>query len=181
VDNSPLKPRLSARPFPVPAAGSAEAPARGRPARPIRFTPSRIEPVAPRPVEHTVPADQPSIAARGFVWLLVAAGWAVFVAWWVIVLQRESLRSFGLALGLLGATLATSTVGMMLWTRYNIHIARNGKRGKSSLYIPMLFEHDTLGRPLELPAQDLARTAPEVRVVLRGGVKAYIAVEAGEL
>jgi len=116
-----------------------------------------------------------------FVWLLVAAGWAVFVVWWVIVLQRESVRSFGIALGLLGATLGTSTVGMMLWTRYNIRIARKGKRGRSSLYIPMLFEHDTLGRPLELPAQDLARTAPEVRVVLRGGVKSYIAVAEEEL
>ena len=181
MDDSELKPRASARPFPVPAAGSAGAPARGRPARPIRFTPSRTEPIAPRPVEHTTPADQPSIAARVFVWLLVAAGWAVFVGWWVIVLQRESVRSFGVALGLLGATLAASTIGMMLWTRYNIRIARKGKRGKSSLYIPMLFEHDTLGRPLEFPAQDLARTAPEVRVVLQGGVKSYVAVEAGEL
>ena len=116
-----------------------------------------------------------------FVWLLVAAGWAVFAGWWVIVLQRESVRSFGVALGLLGATLATCTIGMMLWTRYNIRIARTGKRGMSSLYLPMLFERDTLGRPLEFPAQDLARTAPEVRVVLRGWVKSYIAVEAGEL
>ena len=97
------------------------------------------------------------------------------------MLQRESPRSFGIALGLLGLTLTASAVGMTLWIHHNIRIARKGKRGKSSLYIPMLFEHDTLGRPLELPAQDLARTAPEVRVVLRGGVKSYVAVEAGEL
>ena len=119
--------------------------------------------------------------ARLFVWLLVGAGWGVFVAWWVIVLRRETLRSFGVALGVLGLTLTVSAVGMMLWTHHNLRIARKGKRGKSSLYIPMVFEHDTLSRPLDLPAQDFARTAPEVRVVLRGGVKAYIAVEAEEL
>jgi hypothetical protein len=181
VDDSQLKPRASARPFSTPHAGSAEAPARGRPTRPIRFTPSRTEPIAPPAVEHHAPAEQPALAGRLFVWLLVAAGWGVFVAWWAIVLQRETLRSFGVALGLLGLTVATSAVGMTLWTRHNIRIARKGKRGKSSLYIPMLFEHDTLGRPLDLPAEDLARSAPEVRVILRGGTKVYIAVEEGEL
>ena len=115
------------------------------------------------------------------MWLLVAAGWGVFAAWWVIVLQRETLRSFGVALGLLGATLATSAIGMTLWTRHNKRLALKGKRGKSSLYIPMVFERDTLGRPLELPAQDLARTAPEVRVVVRGGVKAYLIADGEEL
>jgi hypothetical protein len=36
----------------------------------------------------------------------------------------------------------------------------------------MRWEHDALGRPLELPAP--ARSASEVRVVLRGGIKAYV-------
>ena len=53
---------------------------------------------------------------------------------------------------------------MTFWTRHNIRIARKGKRGKSSLYIPMVFERDTLGRPLELPEQEIARSAAEVRV-----------------
>ena len=70
---------------------------------------------------------------------------------------------------------------MTLWTRHNIRIARKGKRGNSSLYIPMVFERDTLGRPLDLPERNLARTASEVRVVLRGGVKAYIIADAEEL
>jgi hypothetical protein len=167
---------MSARPTPSSTAGSAEAPARGRSTRPIRFTPSRTDPIAPPPLEQHAPAKQASIAARLLVWLLVGAGWSVFAAWWVIVLQRESVRAFGVALGLLAATLATSAVGMTLWTRHNIRLARKGKRGMSSLYIPMLWERDTLGRPLELPAREIARTAPEVRVVLRDGVKAYIAV-----
>ena len=70
---------------------------------------------------------------------------------------------------------------MTLWTLQKIRIARKCKRGKSSLYIPMVLNRETLGRPLDLPARDIARTAPEVRIVLRAGVKAYIAVDEEEL
>jgi len=180
VDDSQFQPRSTARVLPASAAGGADAPARARP-RPIRFTPSRTDPIAPPPVDQNAPVEQPALVSRAFVWLLVTAGWGVFVAWWVIVLQRESLRSFGVALGLVAATLATSALAMTLWTRHNIRIARKGKRGSSSLYIPMVFERDTLGRPLDLPEQNLVRTASEMRVVLRGGVKAYIIADAEEL
>lgn len=149
--------------------------------RPIRFTPSRTEPIAPPPLEQVAPNAPSSLAARVLVWLFVGSGWAVFAAWWVIVLQRESIRSFGTALGLLGATLGASALGMTLWTRHNIRIARNGKRGKSSLYIPMVFERDTLGRPLVFPDDDAVRTAAEVRLVLRGDAKAYVVADGEEL
>ena len=112
---------------------------------------------------------------------MVAAGWAVFIAWWVIVLQRESWQSFGFALGLLGTTVVGAAVATALWTNHNLRIARRGKRGKSSLFIPMVFEHDTLGRPLALPDAGVARSASEVRVVLRDGVKAYVVPDAEEL
>lgn len=105
----------------------------------------------------------------------------MFVAWWAVVLQRESPRSLGVALGLLVAVLVASAVATMLWTWHNIRLARNGKRGMSSLYIPMVWERDTLGRPLQLPRADIARTASEVRVVMKGGTKAYVVVEAEEL
>ena len=119
--------------------------------------------------------------SRLAAWLLITAGWGVFVAWWAIVLRRESMRSLGVALGLLAAMLVASALGMTLWTRHNIRIARKGKRGKTSLYIPMTWERDTLGRQLELPGQDIARAAAEVRVVVRGGVKAYIVAGGEEL
>ena len=98
----------------------------------------------------------------------------MFVSWWIIVLQRESLRSFTVALALLGATIAASVIIMRLWTWHNIRIATRGKRGTSSRFIPMQWERDTLGRTLDLPPVGEARTAPEVRVVLRDGVKAYV-------
>jgi hypothetical protein len=105
----------------------------------------------------------------------------VFAAWWVIVLYRESARSLGVALGVLAAMLATSTVLMWIWTRHNIRIAKKGKRGRSSLFIPMEWKHDTLGRPMTLPGADVARSAPEVRVVLTGNTKSYVVVDSEEL
>ena len=106
--------------------------------------------------------------------LLVTLGWLVFASWWAIVVQREKMAALGTALGLLAAILVTSAVAMSLWTRHNIRLARKGSRGRSSLYIPMRWERDTLGRPLSLPEPAVARTAAEVRVVLRDGVKAYL-------
>jgi len=43
------------------------------------------------------------------------------------------------------------------------------------------WERDTLGRRLELPPEGIACTTPEVRVVLKDGVKAYVVVDAEEL
>ena len=175
---------------PLPSSGSpfasqsAAAPPGVRlthPVGPIRFTPSRVAPIGlPAPLEHA-PAAVPSIIGQVGVWVLVALGWAVFVAWWAVVLQRESARSFGVALGLLAATLLASATAMSLWTRHNIRVALRGKRGMSSLYIPMRWERDALGRPLDLPAPEIVRTAAEVRVVLRGSTKAYLIADAEDL
>ena len=115
------------------------------------------------------------------MWAFVTFGWVVFVAWWAIVLQRESLRSFGVALGLLGVMVVTSAVAMAVWTRHNIRLAQRGKRGKSSRYIPMHWERDTLGRQLELPATGVVRVAAEVRVEIRDGAKAYVVANRGKL
>jgi hypothetical protein len=149
--------------------------------RPIQFTPSRTEPVQPRPIEHAASTERPSLIARVSTWIALAVGWAIFAAWWAIVLQRESARSLGVALSLLAAVLVVSGVATALWTWHNVRVARNGKRGMASRYIPMVWERDTLGRPLQLPQADLARTASEVRVVMKGGAKAYVVVDAEEL
>ena len=161
------------------AAGALPRP---RSARHIQFTPSHTELVAP-PTRATPisKADKPSIIGRLGVWVLVTFGWALFATWWIIVLQRESARSLGVALGFLGATLVAIAVAMEFWTRHNIRVARRGKRGKSSLYIPMHWDQDTLGRQLELPASDVMRVAAEVRVELRGGAKAYVVANEGRL
>ena len=108
-------------------------------------------------------------------------GWTIFVAWWGLVLQRETARSLGVAFGLVAALLTICVIAMMTWTSYNIRLARKAKRRQSNREVVICWERDTLGRRLELPAGELACTAPEVRVVLKGGVKAYIAVDPEEL
>lgn len=177
------------RPGPLPPRGpstfasqsAAGALSHARPARHIQFTPSHTALVVPPTLATSLSATaRPSVIGTIAVWTFVALGWTVFAAWWVIVLQRESARSFGVALGLLAATLVTSAVAMALWTRHNIRVARRGKRGKSSLYIPMQWERDTLGRPLELPVAEDVCMAAEVRVVLRDGAKAYVVPEEEE-
>jgi hypothetical protein len=70
---------------------------------------------------------------------------------------------------------------MLAWTSYNIRLARKATRRQSNRPVVIRWERDTLGRRLELPAGGVACTAPEVRVVLKDGVKAYIAVDPEEL
>jgi hypothetical protein len=91
------------------------------------------------------------------------------------------MRSLGIAFGLLAATLATCVLVMMGWTNYNIRLARKAKRRQSNRPVVLHWERDALGRRLELPAADVACTAPEVRIVLTRGVKAYVPVDPDEL
>ena len=112
---------------------------------------------------------------RFAVWVLIAAGWAIFAAWWVVVLRRETVQALGFALGVLAAIVVGCALAMSLWTRHNMRIARNGKRGNSSLFIPMQWKCDVLGRPIELPPRAVATTAADIRVVMRDGVKVYVA------
>jgi len=182
VDDPKAGPRSSVRSPAI--AHAAQHPAgtatRARPPRPIRFTPSRTEPI-PAPATPHAAAETSPLIGRLAVWTLIAIGWAIFIAWWVIVLRQESMRSFGVALGLLAATVLVSALATSLWTHHNMRIARRGKRGLSSMYIPVTWERDTLGRPLELPPMAIARTAREVRVVMNGNAKAYVVPDAEEL
>ena len=114
-------------------------------------------------------------------WIAIAVGWTTFVAWWAIVLRQETPHSLGVAFGLLATTLGVCVIAMLTWTSYNIRLARKATRRQSNRPVTIRWEHDTLGRRLELPAADVAGTAPEVRVVLKDGVKAYIAVDPEEL
>ena len=98
------------------------------------------------------------------------------------MLQRESVRSLGVASGLIATLLSICVITMAAWTSYNKRLARKAPRRRhSNRHIPIRWERDTLGRRLELPAGELACTAPEVRVVLNDGVKAYIVVDTEEL
>lgn len=98
----------------------------------------------------------------------------IFAAWWVVVLQRESVQALGFAFGVLVTIVVSCAFAMTLWTRHNMRIARNGRRGNSSLFIAMHWKCDVLGRPVEMPARPVLTTASDVRVVMRDGVKVYV-------
>ena len=185
VDHQTTGPRAPAGPatFVQPGSHAAGAGTRVRPVRPIRFTPSRTEPIQPPShVERASTEQQPSLIARIAAWSAIAVGWSIFITWWTIVLQRESARSLGVAFGLIAALLTICVITMMAWTSYNKRLARRAtRRRQSNRDIRIRWERDTLGRPLELPAGELACTAQEVRVVLHDGAKAYITVDPEEL
>ena len=177
VDDSRFEPRLLERLFPIAWFAVAGSQTRVRPTRPIAFTPSRVEPIPPAPRPERSPTDEPSATTRvaqAGVWVLIAVGWLVFASWWAIVLRRERIEALAYALGVLAVIIVACAGAMSLWTRHNLRIARKGKRGRSSLFIPMRWEHDALGRPIELPALGVARAAPDVRIVVRNGVKTYV-------
>lgn len=178
VDDSRFAPALAARLFPFAFSTAAGAPVRTRPGRHIPFEPlPRLTPSAPPPP--VGPPEHPTTAtrlARLGVWLLLALGWAVFAAWWVIVLRRESIAALTRAGLVLAAIIVVCGVVMSAWTRYNMWVARRGMRGRSSRYIPMQWERDTLGRPLHLPEGGLAYSASELQIVLRDGAKSYVVV-----
>lgn len=97
------------------------------------------------------------------------------------MLRRESERSLDIAFGLVAATLAICLIGTVAWTRYNIRLARKAPRRNSNREVLIHWERDTLGRRLVLPPEEIACRAPEVRVVLKDGAKAYIVVDPEEL
>ena len=108
--------------------------------------------------------------------MLLALGWAVFAAWWAIVLRRESVAALTRAGVVLAAIIVVCAAVMSVWTRYNMWVARRGMRGRSSRYIPMQWERDTLGRTLHLPEGGLVHSACELQIVLRDGTKSYVVV-----
>ena len=177
MDDSRLEPRGFARLFPASWLAVAGSQPRTRPNRPISFTPSRVEPIAPPPPaperqEQPTPSDK---VARLGIWALIGVGWAIFAAWWVIVLQRETTQALGFALGVLVAIVATCAVAMALWTRHNMRIAAKGKRGNSSLFIAMQWKCDVLGRPISIPPRPVLTTAADIKIIMRDGVKVYVA------
>ena len=178
VDDSRFVPTLAARLFPFAFSATVGGPARTRPGRHIPFeTHPRLTPSAPPP--SVVPPGQPTAGARLArlgVWVLLALGWAVFAAWWTIVLQRESVAALTRAGAVLAVIIVMCAVVMSVWTRYNMWVARRGMRGRSSRYIPMQWERDTLGRTLHLPEGGLAHSAAELQIVLRDGTKSYVVV-----
>jgi hypothetical protein len=105
-------------------------------------------------------------------------GWFLFVYWWDEVTQGaasvEMLAYSGAALATAAIALAAMTT---LWIRHNVKVARRGKRGRVTAYLPPQIDRDRLGRRLLLPPRRELLEAQVLRLEVDENGKAYLGEE----
>jgi len=124
--------------------------------------------------------DQSLEASSGpqrFRWILRivggVAGWVWFFYWWYLVTQETPLRvveHVGVQMSALVVAVPLCAAG---WIMHNLKLARRGKRGLASRYVPPRFTHDVAGRTLELSELSTSRTEAHVFVRIKGDAKQY--------
>ena len=114
----------------------------------------------------------PKICAR---LLSIFIGWFLFVYWWDEVTQGEATVEI---LAYTGAALATAVITLAamttLWVRHNVKVARQGKRGRVTAYLPPRIDRDRLGRRLWLPPRREVLEARVLRLEVDENSKAYL-------
>ena len=107
--------------------------------------------------------------------LSIFFGWFLFIYWWDEVTQGEAtvdmLAYTGAALAMAVIALAAMTT---LWVRYNVRVARQGKRGRVTAYLPPQIDRDRLGRRLLLPPRRELLEAQVLRLEVDENGKAYL-------
>jgi hypothetical protein len=116
----------------------------------------------------------PSPASRAVQAVVAVGGWILFVFWWFVVLQRETIASFWsstLAPVLWGvAAIAAVTA---LWILHNRRLARKGRRGTVTRYTVPVFTADLLGRPLRFTDPRTLRTSDQIILTATAEEKVY--------
>ena len=114
----------------------------------------------------------PKICAR---LLSIFIGWFLFVYWWDEVTQGEATVEI---LAYTGAALAVAVIALAamttLWVRHNVKVARQGKRGRVTAYLPPRIDRDRLGRRLWLPPRREVLEARVLRLEVDENSKAYL-------
>jgi len=107
--------------------------------------------------------------------LSIFFGWFLFIYWWDEVTQGqatvEMLAYSGAALAMAVIALAAMTT---LWVRYNVRVARQGKRGRVTAYLPPRIARDRLGRRLWLPPRRELLEAQVLRLEIDANGKTYL-------
>jgi len=117
---------------------------------------------------------------RAFHTLVAIAGWALFVYWWWLVVQRVSAHEIRFTLLVIGIALGVILVLTALWVVHNIRIFRI--RGPRQQMRPVAQDssHDTVGRNVQFPAvPEDCLSAAVVHVRIRDGAKLYLPATAG--
>jgi len=107
--------------------------------------------------------------------LSIFFGWFLFIYWWDEVTQGEATVAM---LAYTGAALAMAVIALAamttLWVRYNVRVARQGKRGRVTAYLPPRIDRDRLGRRLLLPPRRELLEAQVLRLEIDENGKAYL-------
>jgi hypothetical protein len=110
--------------------------------------------------------------------LSIVCGWFLFVYWWDEVTQGEAIVEM---LAYTGAALATAVITLAaittLWVRHNVKVAREGKRGRVTAYLPPQIDRDRLGRRLWLPPRPELLEAQVLRLEVDKNGKFYLGEE----
>jgi hypothetical protein len=123
--------------------------------------------------ESTNPS-QAGPARRVFHTLVAVAGWVLFVYWWWLVFRRADGDEIRSTLIFIALTLAAIVLLTMIWAIHNARIFQ--ARGPRRQVRPVTpdFSHDSVGRPVELPAvPEECLSAGIVEIRIRGDAKVY--------
>lgn len=107
--------------------------------------------------------------------LSIVFGWFLFVYWWDEVTQGQATAEM---LAYTGAALATAVMALAamttLWVRHNVKVARQGKRGRVTAYLPPRVDRDRLGRRIVLPPRRELLEAQVLRLEVDENSKVYL-------
>ena len=119
---------------------------------------------------------------RAFHTLVAIAGWALFVYWWWLVVQRVSAHEIRFTLLVIGIALGVILVLTALWVVHNVRIFRIRGPRQQMRSVAQDSSHDTVGRNVQFPeVPEDCLSAAVVHVRIRDGVKLYLpAAAAGE-
>lgn len=127
-----------------------------------------------QPDRESTNPSQAGAGRRVFHTLIALAGWVLFVYWWWLVFRRVDGDEIRSTLIFIALTLTAIVLLTVIWALHNARIFRaRGPRRQVRAVTPD-FSHDSIGRPVELPAvPEECLSAGIVEVVIRGEAKVY--------
>lgn len=113
-------------------------------------------------------------ARRAFHTLVAVGGWVLFVYWWWIVFQRVSDTEIRYTLWFIGIALVVIVSVTAMWAFHNVRLFRNRAVRTRVRAVHEDFSHDTVGRPVGMPAvPQECLTASVIVVRIEDGTKVY--------
>jgi hypothetical protein len=111
---------------------------------------------------------------RVFHTLISLAGWALFLYWWWLVLQRVSPAEIRFTAWFVAISLVVIVLVTALWASHNLRLFQ--RKGARTQQRPGTQDssRDSVGRPVGMPAvPEEYRTASMIVVRIEGGTKMY--------